>query len=95
MDILLRIDGVTSKKMFGGLGIMLNGKMFALIKDSELYFKTDDRNRKRFTDAGMTAFLASEKKKGMPYFEVPPYVVSDTEALLDWVQSSLEIASEK
>lgn len=74
---------------------MLNGKMFALIKDSELYFKTDDRNRKRFTDAGMTAFLASEKKKGMPYFEVPPYVVSDTEALLDWVQSSLEIASEK
>ncbi len=38
---------VTSRAMFGGVGLYLDGLFFALIDDDTLFFKTDDATRKR------------------------------------------------
>ena len=42
-DIMNGIEGVTSKRMFGGYGLYLNGYIFSIITSgSEIYFKVDD-----------------------------------------------------
>ena len=47
---------VTSRPMFGGVGLYLDGLFFALIDDDTLYFKTDDSNRARYESAGSRPF---------------------------------------
>jgi DNA transformation protein len=77
----------SSKKMFGGAGIFIDGSMFALIdSDAQLHFKVDDSNRARFEAAG------AEKHGRMPYYAVPADVLEDGEALLDWARVSAAIA---
>ena len=44
---------VTSRAMFGGVGLYLDGLFFALIDDDTLYFKTDESNRARFQQAAV------------------------------------------
>jgi TfoX/Sxy family transcriptional regulator of competence genes len=38
-DQLARVDGLIIKKMFGECGLFLNGKMFGLICDDQLFIK--------------------------------------------------------
>lgn len=49
-DILGHIPGITSKKMFGGYGFYLDGAIFAIIADDELYFKTAPKIEADFQD---------------------------------------------
>ena len=75
---------VSSRKMFGGYGLFLRGKMFALISsDAELYLKVDDSNRARFRRA------CCRQHGKMPYFCVPQRVLADTDNLLEWVDSAV------
>ena len=56
LEQLGRVAPVTSRGMFGGVGIYSAGLFFALIDDDTLYFKVDAATRPRYTDAGMKAF---------------------------------------
>ena len=49
-------DEVAAKPMFGGHGLFLSGKMFALIAKDVLYFKADEENRAEFENAGMGSY---------------------------------------
>lgn len=81
---------ITWKKMFGGASIYLDGKMFALIDpEARLHFKVDDSIRARFDDAGST------KHDRMPYFSVPEKVLANDEALIEWAQSSAQLAGNR
>ena len=42
IDLMQGMGPVTSKKMFGGIGIFLDGLMFGLIAGNELYLKTNE-----------------------------------------------------
>ena len=86
MDLLVPLGQVTSRAMFGGYGIFHEGRMFALISESTLYFKVDDSNRACYEQAGNRRF------KPMPYYEVPADVLEDTAKLHDWVRVSIGIA---
>lgn len=94
-DVLGHIDGVTSRKMFGGYGIYLDGNIFALIVEDELYFKVDETNRADYEAIGSHPFVyTGHKKKGpveMPYWTVPEEIMSNPEKVYDWAVTSAEI----
>lgn len=46
-DLLQFFGLVESKFMFGGFGVFLEGLMFGLITDNELYLKVDSQDRRR------------------------------------------------
>ena len=58
LDVLLMPKGnVTSRKMFGGLCYMVNGKMFAIVFDYALVTKLpDDARAEAFQSAGAKPF---------------------------------------
>ena len=56
---------VTSRAMFGGYGLFVDGTMFALVDDATLYLKADDVNRGAFEAAGMQPWRYEAKGKSM------------------------------
>ena len=52
---------VTARRMFGGVGLYLDGLFFALIDDDTVYFKADESNRARFEQAGSRPLSAEER----------------------------------
>jgi len=84
---------VTSRAMFGGVGLYAEGRMFALIADAKLYLKVSDHNRADFEAAGMEPFYPYDSPTPMGYWELPPGVLDQPEALLIWATKAVEVAS--
>ena len=94
-DQLSEFGEVEIKRMFGGIGIFRDGLMFAKIGGDTFRLKVDDSNKKQFEDRGMKPFYSKNKKKGMPYWEVPQEVLEDRTELAKWAKQSFQIASKQ
>lgn len=85
---------VSSRRMFGGVGLYLDGLFFALIDDDVLYFKTDDATRKRYEKAGTRPFCPYPDRpdQSMGYWEVPADVLEDPDELAPWAREAMRVA---
>ena len=85
---------VTTRRMFGGVGLYADGFFFALIADDSLYFKVDDTNRGDYVQRGSKAFRPFPDKPtlSMNYFDVPADLLEDAEELVRWARKSLSVA---
>ncbi|MEQ9187144.1 MAG: TfoX/Sxy family protein [Cryomorphaceae bacterium] len=92
LDQLQGFGEITTKRMFGGVGFFHEGLMFGMIAKGIFRLKVGDKNRSDFESRGMTAYMSSAKKKGMPYYEVPIDVLEDRAEFLRWSRISWEIA---
>lgn len=93
-EMLAPLGPVTARRMFGGHGLYLDGRMFGLIADEVLYFKTDDGNRSAYESAGMGPFKPfADKPMIMPYHEVPAEMLDRSEALCAWARPAIEAAA--
>ena len=96
LDQLGRIEPITARSMFGGVGLYARGLFFALIDDDRLYFKVDDMNRPDFEERGMGPFTPfDDKSQVMQYYEVPGEVLDDVEQLAEWMDGSVGVARRK
>lgn len=88
------IGGLRVRAMFGGYGVYQNNRIFAIIVDDRLYFKTDSITRGEFEAKGSSPFtyIARGKSVTMQYFEAPPEVFEEAEAMRSWVQKACETA---
>lgn len=90
---LAELGGVTSKKMFGGVGFFLDGVMFAKLSgDLVLYFRVDNTNRADYEQLGSIQFHSDSKKKGMPYYVVPTEILDDDLKLVQWARKAHGVA---
>ncbi len=79
------IDGITSKKMFGGHGIFHEDKMFGLIDSKgRAFIKSDEEQAKAH------AKLGSEKHSKMPYYSIPEIVFNDPDLLSVWAKHAIK-----
>ena len=88
----------TAKRMFGGVGIMRNGTMFALLSRDELYFRVDDTTRTRFEAAGCTPFGYNRAGRDVviaSYYAVPPDLYDQSEELLTWANEAAAAAQRR
>lgn len=90
--LLELVDGATRKRMFGGVGIFAEGKMFAIDWRGSLYLKTDDESRAEFEELGARPFEPNDRMKSRTYFEVPDEVAADDAELAAWAHRAVEAA---
>ncbi|HEY7752655.1 MAG TPA: TfoX/Sxy family protein [Steroidobacteraceae bacterium] len=85
---------VSARRMFGGVGLYLEGLFFALIDDDTLYFKTDGSNRPRFQAAGSRPFCPypDRPEYQMGYWQVPAEVLEEADELKVWAREALAVA---
>lgn len=94
LDQLRNVTPVTSKAMFGGVGIYSGGTFFALIAGDILYFKVDEITRPAYEAAGSKPFNPFGKGT-MGYYELPVDVLEDEEELRKWVKEAVAVARRK
>jgi len=88
---------VTSRRMFGGIGLYCDGVFFGLIDDDTLFFKVDDTNRPDYVARGMAPFrpFRDRPDQSMSYFEVPADALEDRDELATWARKSVTAAAAK
>lgn len=87
-----RVEPVTTRRMFGGLGVYARGLFFALADDNVVYFKGGDANMADFEARGCEPFRPYGDERSMRYFTVPGEVLEDVELLADWMEKALTVA---
>ncbi len=90
-DQLGGLQGVTSRAMFGAHGLYSGGVFFAIVHDGRLYFKTNDKTRSRFLEAGMTPFQPTPDQQLRNYLEVPVDVLEDGSELVAWALDAVRV----
>lgn len=96
VDQLGRIQPVTWKRMFGGIGLYCGDRFFALIDNDTLFFKTGDGNRTDFEQRGAPAFQPfGPGTKPMAYHQVPADILEDLSKLDLWMNKALQEATIK
>ncbi len=90
-DQLEEIPGLRFRRMFSGFGIYSGEAFFGIIHKESLYFRTDERTKRRYEDVGTTFFTTRGSKKALKkYYEVPPAVIEDKRELTDWAREAVE-----
>jgi DNA transformation protein and related proteins len=95
LEQLERTGRVTSRKMFGAVGLYCDDVFFAVIDDDTLYFKVGDATRADYESRGMKPFCPYRDKPevSMNYYTVPADVLDDSEELVAWAKRSVAIAA--
>ncbi len=94
-DLVAPLGHVSTRRMFGGLGVFYRGLMFALIVNDVLHFKVDEQNIAAFEDADMEPFsyMRQGKKRGLnSYWTVPVDVIDNEDEFLDWARAAADAA---
>ena len=88
------LGGVTSRRMFGGVGLYSGELFFGLIDDDTLFFKTDDTNSAAYIARNMPRFMPPTNRPMGPmgYHQVPADVIEDAEVLVSWARQAVAVA---
>lgn len=90
LDQLSDLGPVTSRKMFGGVGLYCGDVFFGIIARDELYLKVDDSTRDRYERAGMHPFKPyANRSTTMKYYAVPVGVLESSVELTRWAQDAV------
>ena len=86
------VPALSTRRMFGGVGLYSDEWFFALIDDDAVFFKVDDANREDYVSRGMKAFMPIPGKASFGYYQVPADVIEEAEELARWARRSVEVA---
>ena len=84
LEQLASLNGLRSKRMFGGYGLYCGEQFFGIVFDGRLYFKTNPDTLPEFMKYHASVFAPSEKQVLKNYREVPVEILEDSESLLVW-----------
>ena len=82
---------ITSKKMFGGIGIFSEKIMFSLIYDGVLYFRSTEDIASKYSGESVQ-FQHPSRDSKMPYWSVPNPVLNDKAKISDWAMNAFNLA---
>jgi DNA transformation protein len=93
-EALEPMGAVTMRKMMGVATLYFDGKIFAIVDDAEVWFKSDAESAAVWDEAGCDRFTFTEKDgtvQTMNYRRAPADVHDDPEAMREW--AALAIAA--
>jgi DNA transformation protein len=91
---LAGLGNLSTRRMFGAVGLYSGESFFAVVDDDTLFFKTGESNYPDYQARRMPRFMPTSKRPQGPkgYHQVPADVIEDEEALVDWARKSVAVA---
>ena len=89
LDHLAALGEISSRFLFGGHGLYWRDVIFGILFEGRLYLRVDDQSKGDYLPRGMGPFRPNERETLKSYFEVPPAVLDDREALLSWAREAI------
>jgi len=94
LEQLDRVPAVSSRRMFGGVGLYSGDLFFAVIDNDTLFFKVDDPSRAKYRRRRMPPFQPIPGKPPMTgYYQVPPAVLEDRDEIRSWALEAIGVAA--
>jgi len=94
LEQLAGLGKISSRRMFGGVGLYSSQLFFGLIDDDTVFFKTDASNAAEYQARRMPRFMppANRPLGPMGYHQVPVDIIEDGESLVAWARKSVAVA---
>lgn len=92
-EALEPIGAVTMRHMMGGATLYLDGTIFAVLDDGEMWFKADAESGAVWDEAGCERFTFTDKSgkvETMNYRRAPQDVYDDPDAMRRWASLAVE-----
>lgn len=81
------LEGISSKKMFGGYGVFHDGKMFGIVSaKGEAFLKADESTIDNYISHG------GKQHSKMPYYGIPEDIWNAEKLLISWVEESISLS---
>lgn len=85
----------TSRKMFGGAGIYVDGIFCGLIDDDVFFLKSDEQTRADFLAKGSVKWSPPGMAPTFGYLSCPEDVLEDRDELTLWIRRACDVALRK
>jgi DNA transformation protein len=97
LEQLESLGNVTSRRMFGGVGLYSGDVFFAVLDNDTLFLKVDESTVGPYTKAGMGPFQPYPDKPATSfgYYQVPVRVLEDRDELAAWARTAVGVARAK
>jgi DNA transformation protein len=94
LEQLAGLERVSTRRMFGAVGLYCGELFFGLIDDDTLFFKTGESNAAEYQARKMPRFMppANRPLGPMGYHQVPADIIEDGESLVAWARKAVEVA---
>lgn len=95
LEQLARLPGMTSRRMFGGIGLYSDALFFGIVDNDTMFFKVDDSTREKYVERGSEPFRPYKDRPqvSLTYFQVPADVLEDTDEILVWARAAVRAAA--
>ena len=94
-ELFAPFGAIEIRRMFGGMGLSVDGVTFALVMGDAVYLKTDDGTIPRFEQEGSIPFqvVMKGRMRGIPsYWRMPERLYDDPEQTAEWARAALDTA---
>ena len=87
---------LSTKSIFGGIGIFVDERLLGIVMDDKLYLHTDASNLRAYQDRGMPQFKPYPNAFDLTtdHHQVPAEIVDDAGQLKTWGEQALAAAIE-
>jgi DNA transformation protein and related proteins len=87
---------ISTKSIFGGIGIFVDERLLGIVMEEKLYLHTDASNLRAYQDRGMPQFKPYPNAFDLTtdHHQVPPEIVEDPAQLKEWGRQALAAAIE-
>jgi len=94
VELFEPVEGVSFRKMFGGIGIFRLGIMFALVADDTLYLRADESSSIDFKAESCGPFVYDGKNRPhvMPYWRLPERLYDEPDDFRRWALNAFAVA---
>lgn len=95
LELLSPLGRATSRRMFGGHALYLDGLCMALVFQDALYLKVDDGSRAAFERAGCRPFVYRTKdgdQQTLGYYTAPEEAMESPAEMAPWARRGLAAA---
>lgn len=96
-DLFASVGPITTRKLFGGLGIYAEGKIIAVVLSTgALFVKGDAQSAVDYEHLGMERWTYTNKKTGkhtaMPYWQVPDSALDEPDEMAELAGLAMQTA---
>ena len=87
---------LSTKSIFGGIGIFVDERLLGIVMEDKLYLHTDATNLQAYQERGMPQFKPYPNAFDLTtdHHQVPPEIVDDPQQLKHWGEQALAAAIE-
>ena len=92
---LAALGTITTRRMFGAVGVFCDGLMIGILADGGLFLRVDAGNRSAFERARFgpaLGYTRQGRRIDLAYLRVPERLIDDPDGFLAWARSAFDAA---